>query len=49
MAHKKEQVLQETEEIPILKGCVKAYGGEKVSAGSILIRQRGYPFKRNQC
>lgn len=24
---------------------VKAYGGEKVTAGSIIIRQRGTPFK----
>ena len=44
MAHKKEQVLQETVEIQIPRLGVKAYGGEKVTAGSILIRQRGTSF-----
>ena len=49
MAHKKGQGASRNgrDSNPKMLG-VKAYGGQKVTAGSIIVRQRGTPFKPGQ-
>lgn len=49
MAHKKGQGASRNgrDSNPKMLG-VKAFGGQKVTAGSIIVRQRGTPFKAGQ-
>ncbi|MCK4248599.1 MAG: 50S ribosomal protein L27 [Candidatus Omnitrophica bacterium] len=49
MAHKKGQGASRNgrDSNPKMLG-VKAFGGQKVTAGSIIVRQRGTPFKPGQ-